>query len=107
MFRLHDRVPSLCDLVDLRASLRRQEILLLGAMRDVQSELRSWSAHRRAQQVVGEPVARELCVLWEELGERERELAQDLVQVRAAQLEVNRGIQDQLTPRRTPRPLAS
>ena len=107
MFRLEDRGPSLSDLVDLRASLRRQEILLLGALRDVQSELRSWAMHRRSREAVGAPVARELCVLWEELGERERELALDLLQVRAALAEVNRGIQGRLAPRPAPRPLAS
>jgi hypothetical protein len=107
MFRLQDRGPSLSDLVDLRASLRRQEILLLGALRDVQSELRSWALHRRSREAIGARVPRELCVLWEELAERERELALDLLQVRAAHAEVNRGIQGRLAGRPAPRPLAS
>jgi|SoiMethySBSTD1v2_1073268.scaffolds.fasta_scaffold3915278_1 hypothetical protein len=102
MFRFTDR-PSLSDLFDARAALRRQEVVLLGAMRDVQTELRSWQGHRLAQEASGRNVPRELCMLWEELAERERELALDLIQVRAALREAQREIQNCIAAR----PIAS
>jgi len=84
VIRLQDPAVSLADLLEVRASLRRQEVLLKSALRDVQGELRSWNEHREAEAEAGRPVARELCDLWDELEGRERELAMDLVQVRAA-----------------------
>lgn len=104
MFRLQERCASLADLIDLRASLRRQEILLQSALREVQAELRSWSRHRRVREACGERVPRELCLVWDELGERERELALDALQVRAALAETSREIQQRLE---RPRPVAS
>jgi FixJ family two-component response regulator len=85
-------------LVELRASLRRQEIALLGALQDVQGELRSWERHRRGQQARGRTVPVELATVFEELGERERELVLDLMQVRAVQGEANREIARALRP---------
>ncbi|MGE3173546.1 MAG: hypothetical protein AB7O97_13060 [Planctomycetota bacterium] len=103
MFSLRDRGNSLSDLVEMRASLRRQQIVLTGALRDVQSELRSWERHRTACAAQGTAVPRELGILWEELGDRERELAMDVVQVEAALRETNAEIRACLAPR----PIAS
>lgn len=96
MFTLQGRYASLADLVDLRVSLRQQEFLLARALRDVQEELRCWARHRQVRESCGESVPKELCVVWEELTERERELAMDVVQVRSALVEANREIQNRL-----------
>jgi hypothetical protein len=69
--------------------LRRQETMVGTALADVQSEIRNWNRHRRAHEFVRDPVPRELCVLWEELDSRERELALDVLQIRAALAETN------------------
>jgi hypothetical protein len=99
MFRFHERCRTLSDLVELRASLRRQDLALSGALRDVQTELRSWEQHRAARAAAGQPVPRELALVWDELAERERELAMDQLQVRAALGEANREIRNRLSPR--------
>ena len=90
MLRLHERCPTLSDLVDLRAALRRQDLMLQGALRDVQSELRCWERHREEQEANHREVPRELVMVWDELRERERELALDALQVRSALAEANR-----------------
>jgi hypothetical protein len=98
VIRLQDPAVSLADLLEVRASLRQQEVLLKSALRDVQGELRCWNQHREAEAVAGRPVARELCALWDELEGRERELAMDLVQVRAAWVTANAEIARMLKP---------
>jgi hypothetical protein len=98
MIHLRERCPSLSDLVDLRASLRRQELILNAALHDVQGELKSWDRHRRAQDAAGREVPRELSLIWQELRERERELVLDVLQVRAALAEANREILRALGP---------
>ena len=98
MFTMQDRFASLSDLVSLRVSLRQHEFLLNGALRDVHEELRCWARHRRVREACGERVPHELCVVWDELTERERELAIDVVQVRSALVEANREIQQRLHP---------
>ncbi|MBK8100399.1 MAG: hypothetical protein IPK26_25155 [Planctomycetes bacterium] len=89
MIRLQDRVDSLSDLLDLRAQLRRQEMMVAAALGDVQGEIKSWHRHRKAQLLARQPMPRELCLLWEEPEGRERELALDLLQIRAALAEAN------------------
>ena len=106
MIRLEDRCSPLTDLVEVRASLRRQETLLQGVLHDVQGELRCWNRHRQQEAAAGNPMPRELCILWDELESRERELALDLLQVRGAMQEANREIRRRLHPSRS-RPLAS
>jgi hypothetical protein len=96
MIRLHDRCPTLSRLIEVRASLRRQEIVLLGALHDVQAELRSWQSHRTERSARGLYVPHALCILWDELAERERELALDVLHVRAALQQANREIRDNL-----------
>ena len=100
MFTLQGRYASLKDLVDLRVSLRQQEFLLNTALHDVQEELKCWARHRQARENCGERVPRELSEVWEDLTERERELAMDVLQVRAAIVEANREIQHRLHPTR-------
>ncbi|HLQ37273.1 MAG TPA: hypothetical protein VK348_05715 [Planctomycetota bacterium] len=100
MIRL-EPVPAchtLSDLLELRAALRRQELLVGGALRDVQNELKSWQRHRRAQELAGQPVPRELVLLWDGLEERERELALDLLQISAAHAEADQDVQAALRP---------
>ena len=104
MFTMQGRFNSLSDLLSLRVSLRQQQFLLNGALQDVQEELRCWARHRRAREACGKQVPHELCVVWEELTERERELAMDVVQVHSALAEANREIQDHL---HATRPVAS
>ena len=104
MFTMQGRFNSLSDLLSLRVSLRQQQFLLSGALQDVQEELRCWARHRRSREACGKQVPHELCVVWEELTERERELAMDVVQVYSALGEANREIQDRL---HSSRPVAS
>lgn len=82
MFEFMERCHSLADLLALRSSLRQQDTVLAGALRDVQQELRDWQQFRRDQEVAGQPVPMELLRLWEELAERERQLVLDLLQHR-------------------------
>jgi hypothetical protein len=101
MFVLQGRVHSLADLLEMRAMLRRQDTLVGTALADVQSEIRSWNRHRKAHELLCEPVPRELCMIWEELETRERELALDVLQIRAALQETNAEIQQKLHRPRT------
>lgn len=89
--------PTLSGLFDVRRSLRQQEVALLAAIHDVQAEVRSWQHYRRGLEAQGQRPARELCLLWEELVERERALCLDLLQVRAAHTAANRDIQARLS----------
>ncbi len=102
MFHPPDR-PSLSDLFDARSALRRQEVVLMRALRDVQDELRGWDSHRLAQQAAGQGVPRELCRIWAELAERERELAILVLQARSELHAAQRELQARLTVR----PIAS
>jgi len=99
MIDFPDPVRCLGDLVELRAALRRQVTLLGASLRDVQGELRGWLRHRRAGDLAGQPVPRELRILWDELEIRERELALDLVQARAALAEASAEIGERLRRR--------
>ena len=96
MFALQGRCSSLSDLLSLRTSLRQQEFMLQAALSDVQKELRSWARHRQSHESRGDRVPRELCIVWDELGERERELAMDVIQVRAALRETILEIQQRI-----------
>lgn len=90
MLRLDTRMMSrsLAELLEVRQELRRQEILLQGALLDLQAELQAW----RQQPVTPVGVAR----LYDDLEGREHELATDLVQVRQALYETCREIGDSL-----------
>lgn len=100
MIDFPDRIRSLADLIDLRAALRRQVSLLSTSLRDVQAELRGWLRHRRASDFAGQPVPRELRILWDELESREREMVLDLVQARAALAEASAEIDAHLRRQR-------
>jgi hypothetical protein len=101
MIRLQERCHSLADLMVLRTTLRQQETLVDMALREVQRELASWRRHRQSHELAGKSCPPELCRVWEELAERERELVLDLLQIRAAAGETNRQIRTVLqTPRK-------
>jgi hypothetical protein len=89
---------SLADLIALRTTLRQQEFVLRSALSNVQAELRSWHEHRHEHELEGKPVPRELKMVWEELAERERALAVDLLQVQTVLRETIRDVQDALRP---------
>lgn len=85
MMRLDGFNPrTLSDLMEQRAALRRQEILVAGALRDLARELRSWQRHRMARHAANRPVPAELERIWGELEQRQVELQLDLLQIRHA-----------------------
>lgn len=84
MIRLQTVGRSFADLLELRATLRRQATMIAVALSTVQDELRDWQADRDSRLAAGGTVSRELLLLWDDLEARERELAADLLQVQAA-----------------------
>ena len=89
MIRVQTGGRSFADLLELRATLRRQATMIAVALATVQGELRDWQADRDARLAAGGTVSRDLLLLWDDLEARERELAADLVQVQAALREAN------------------
>lgn len=94
-----DRCHSLADLLSLRSSLRQQQIALQSALAEVQAELGGWRQERRQRQ--GQQLPADLSRLWQELAERERQLALDLLQLRHLAEQVNGEIHEQLQRRRS------
>ncbi|GDY03180.1 hypothetical protein LBMAG49_25090 [Planctomycetota bacterium] len=84
MINPDDLQASFSELMEVRASLRCQEIRLCVALRSVQREISSWREYCSAEAVARRASPKELAILWEELETRERELAMDIVQVGAA-----------------------
>lgn len=83
---------SLFDLLQERASLRREQQALQGAFSAVQRELRNWNDHRAIESAAGRQVPRELGAHCEELESRERELAMELCRVRTAVIQLHTDI---------------
>lgn len=103
MLRLDETLHGRClgDLLEVRKSLRRQEILLQGATEDLRGELSAWRWHWKTRVDNDRPVAPELAAVWTDLAEKEVELGRDLVQVRHALYAVNREIDHLLRRPRT------
>lgn len=83
MFRLPATGRTLLDLLQLRGDLRRMEHLLHAVLRDVREEREQWAAHRGLPADPAAPTHR-IASIRSELADRERELATELLQVRAA-----------------------
>ena len=87
--------PSLSQWLAVRTSLRQQEVLLQGALREVQRELRGWQPERQRR---GKDAPSSLRMLWLELEERERQLCMDLLMVQQARVAAAQGVQDRIAP---------
>jgi hypothetical protein len=94
------RGSTLLDMLAIRASVRRQRNQLAAALGDLRAEVRSWNLHRRAQNAAGQPVPAELARLWNDLADREVELADSLAAAEAALADVSARIGGVLAPRR-------